>query len=789
MRNRESGRVLCLAALCAATACAPWLGRQPAPVPPAPEAKPPEIVQIDPLVGISELDPYFTEGVAKEAACALAQNRLEDARIGFDAAAVELDSDPELGVRARFLAAYLAQGLGDHARAVAELPALAEELPLVADVALAAAAESALALGKPADAIAYAERVPQDSGFAARAALVRADAMRLDRRFSDAADAYRAFIARWPADERSPEARADLVACLAEIATASTPPSAAQAGEGLALIEALRADAPGGRFTREAGKQEDRLLAVLGREPEVEKRETAAALDAYEAASSLMRRMRHAEAERAYARALRLSRQGGTLACRIRFEQATVVARQRDHARAAALFGAVAEDCRADPNIAVRALYQGGKEHMSADEYEAAVRLFAAVEADFPSHSYADDARLNAARCRLALGDREGFAELLKSLPDAYPNGDMRGEALWSLAFDALGRGDDETARDALSRYHEEYPVEEGWYAAGRSGYWLGRVDEQLGRTDEAIAAYEHVVATAPLTYYMVLANAHLSALDPERAESLLEGLAPAGEATAPRFERALLEETPGLAEAVELMRLGLAPLARGEFERILARKETPASVHWFAAALFRRAGEFTAAKELTGGGDAGWERRYPAGSDFVYWTLAFPAAWEAEVGAAAAESGVPRELLWAVMREESGFSASVESWANAVGLMQLILPTARSMAKRISLGAPVTAKSLRDPTVNIRLGAAYLAYLGEKFGGNPALVIAGYNAGEGAVKKWLAAKPGGDLDMFVETIPYAQTRGYTKRVLASLATYRFLYGPGRTVFAPPLTL
>ncbi|MCK9464212.1 MAG: lytic transglycosylase domain-containing protein, partial [Proteobacteria bacterium] len=505
------------------------------------------------------------------------------------------------------------------------------------------------------------------------------------------------------------------------------------------------------------------------------------------AAAALMRRMRHEDAEKAYGRALKLAREGGDLSCRIRFERATVVFRQRDHARAAPLFEEVAASCRANPGIAVKALYQGGRASMSADRLDDAIRLFGAVEADFPTNSLADDARLHAARSWLALGDRAQFESLVTSLPDAYPRGDMRGEALWSLAFDALGRGENETARAALGRYHEEFPVEEGWYAAGRSGYWLGRAEELLGREDAAIAAYEHVIASAPLTYYMVLAHARLAALDPTRTETLLDSLAPPGGAPTTRFERALIDGTPGLAEAVELVRLGLYSRARREFDRILADRGTSPSVHWIAAALFRRAGEFTAAKELSSGHGADWQRRYPAGSDLVYWTLAFPTAFEAEVDAAAAESGVDRALLWAIMREESGFAAGVESWANAVGLMQLILPTARSMAKRLKLEAKINGKTLRDPATNIRLGAAYLAYLDEEFDGHPALAIAGYNAGEGAVKKWLAAKPGQSLDMFVEGIPFSQTRGYAKRVLATFATYRFLYGGERSVVVPPL--
>jgi soluble lytic murein transglycosylase len=90
---------------------------------------------------------------------------------------------------------------------------------------------------------------------------------------------------------------------------------------------------------------------------------------------------------------------------------------------------------------------------------------------------------------------------------------------------------------------------------------------------------------------------------------------------------------------------------------------------------------------------------------------------------------------------------------------------------------------------VNIALGSAYLGHLKGKFKGHPALMIAGYNAGEGAVQKWLKERPGAELDMFVEDIPYSQTRGYTKRVIATLATYLYLYGDGQHILELDLTL
>ena len=127
-------------------------------------------------------------------------------------------------------------------------------------------------------------------------------------------------------------------------------------------------------------------------------------------------------------------------------------------------------------------------------------------------------------------------------------------------------------------------------------------------------------------------------------------------------------------------------------------------------------------------------------------------------------------------MREESAFVAGVESRANAIGLMQLILPTAKSMAARIKVTA--TPETLRKPETNIRLGAAFLSILMKEFK-EPILAIPGYNAGGGAIRGWLANHPGVPLDVFVESFGAQETRDYARKVFESYAAYRYLYGTG----------
>ena len=103
---------------------------------------------------------------------------------------------------------------------------------------------------------------------------------------------------------------------------------------------------------------------------------------------------------------------------------------------------------------------------------------------------------------------------------------------------------------------------------------------------------------------------------------------------------------------------------------------------------------------------------------------------------------------------------------------------TARALARQLGIRSYQTAR-LYEPVVNIRIGGTYLGQLYAKFQ-HPALALASYNAGPGAVSGWMKARGGLPLDVFVEEIPLDETRGYVKRCLRSFAAYQFLYSNGR---------
>lgn len=162
-----------------------------------------------------------------------------------------------------------------------------------------------------------------------------------------------------------------------------------------------------------------------------------------------------------------------------------------------------------------------------------------------------------------------------------------------------------------------------------------------------------------------------------------------------------------------------------------------------------------------------------PSGRARWVWDCAFPQPYEAAVREAEAKENLPIGLVHGVMRQESAFDPDVVSPARAVGLMQLLPETAKAVAERES--SKYEPALLTRPEVNVHLGGRYLRELGEKFENDPLRVAGSYNAGPEAMTRWQGRSAGLDLEVFVESIPYTETRGYVARVMENMARYALL--------------
>ncbi|MEZ5565680.1 MAG: lytic transglycosylase domain-containing protein [Gammaproteobacteria bacterium] len=150
---------------------------------------------------------------------------------------------------------------------------------------------------------------------------------------------------------------------------------------------------------------------------------------------------------------------------------------------------------------------------------------------------------------------------------------------------------------------------------------------------------------------------------------------------------------------------------------------------------------------------------------------MRFPIVERKTVERESAANGLDPVWTLALIRAESAWQTDARSPANAWGLMQLLPTTGKRMARELGVDWRGTS-TLLDPATNIRLGTRYLAQQAERFDGSPWLATAAYNAGPTPVTRWLSERGALPPDIFIETIPYRETREYVMRVLAFSAIY-----------------
>lgn len=169
------------------------------------------------------------------------------------------------------------------------------------------------------------------------------------------------------------------------------------------------------------------------------------------------------------------------------------------------------------------------------------------------------------------------------------------------------------------------------------------------------------------------------------------------------------------------------------------------------------------------------------SGNLWNHLSIRFPLAYEDAVIEASAKTSVTPDFIYAVARQESAFAEKARSSAGAMGLMQLMPATARTTAARN--GIKMKIKDLYDPEHNIQLGGLYLNELLEKYNGNRILAAAAYNAGPHRVARWMGDNPERlPYDIWIETIPFKETRGYVQNVLAFSVIYGYRLGQPRNL-------
>lgn len=732
------------------------------------------------------LEPFFKSGAAKQGVDKFREEDWSGAEASFKRAIHKMSRGTPERLAATYMLALARENQGNWSDAGPLFEDLYTHYPKLAAYHAYHAARCRLRRGDASGALEWAGRVPRKSVPEAESALIRIDALRALSRWDDALAALDAYLERFPNGPRRAEALFKKGEAMEKVAAARTPPAGDEVlPDVTAIYRRVWAEAPVEAWSERAA---DRIAELAKPLPP----DLAKLVRTHVASEWVARGMRffddnrNVESEAAFTSALAAPGLDADLECRARYHRAQSVWKQRQRPRAAPLFDEAEAACNRAGNrdLHAKALYQGARCYASTGARAEATARFARIEAEHADHSYADDARVREAELATDAGDDQEAARLLAEIPTLYPKGDLLNEALWRLAFAAWRAGRTDDALHWLDENLRLVPHEEIWYAEGRVQYWKGRVFERQGKTADACAWYERAVREYPLSVYALLGLRRLQSLDEHAEAALVKHLRAKIHKVPPwTFAARPLFGDAGFLRAVELARMGQGSDARRELAKL--GLETSADKHravktgpddgdllWITAILLDRGGVWAASHSIPRYGVTGYRLAYPEGLGVAKWKLSYPRAFPELVKKNARANGLPEALQLAIMREESAFSPRTESFANAIGLTQMLVKTAR----RFSNGAPVTREVLLDPSRNVEIGSRFLGFLWQHFAATPPLAIAGYNAGEGAVERWLGERGNLAMDEFMETIPYDETRNYTKRVLASFFAYSWLY-------------
>ena len=404
------------------------------------------------------------------------------------------------------------------------------------------------------------------------------------------------------------------------------------------------------------------------------------------------------------------------------------------------------------------------------DEYIRGVRAFVDRQPD-PTFAHA---ALNDLGTHHILADNDDkAAAVFTENYDRYPNGAFAGRAAWKAGWYAFEQDNyAETIRlfESAAAGLRRSDYRSGWV------YWAARAHERMGHREQATAGYLQTIADYRNSYYGREAEKILEDYRAAKRPAGAGPVVPISRLAPVTFDHGAPPSNAALVQT--LLSAQLFADAIGEIRRIQRLEANSAMTEATLAYAYYRKGDLRF-------GINAMKRAYPQymaeGGDALPRELRmvlFPVAHWDLIQKYSALHKLDPFLIAALVAQESTFDAGVKSAANAWGLMQILPSTGRQYARILKIPRFTTA-TLTNPEINVKIGTAYFADKIREFGG-VAPALASYNAGETPVRRWLAARPGVDRDEFIDSITYAETQGYVKKIIGTAEDYRILYRANR---------
>jgi len=381
--------------------------------------------------------------------------------------------------------------------------------------------------------------------------------------------------------------------------------------------------------------------------------------------------------------------------------------------------------------------------------------LYYQIHLQYPSSKLAAEGLYNAARLNQINENTERAVKIYDVLIRTYPKSKYAEDGAWYLGWIYYRKG---MYREALGTF-SAFTDSSSTFNASNARYWKARTLEKQGKTVEAQAEYTALAALTTPTYHSYLAQKK-TGKRPSYQNMNPESISLSSTANS-RKEKTML-----------LIRLGMLDEAKLETQKMQEEANTQEEFV-LVSLLYSKVDDYDNSIKVAQG------IGLPQAN-----TLSFPRGYKDIVKAYARKYGVDELLVYSIMREESRFRKDVVSPADAVGLMQLIPRTARTVARQIGISG-FTVEMLTIPRINIEMGIYYFKQVLDEFNGDVELALASYNAGPHRAADWKVRFYGLDKDEFIEEVPFRETRNYIRRILRSYGAYKAIYGPASAEASP----
>ena len=442
------------------------------------------------------------------------------------------------------------------------------------------------------------------------------------------------------------------------------------------------------------------------------------------------------------------------------------------------------------PELAAQRLYDIGEMQRAADDEDGFLKTVDQIRQAAPTSVWLQQALLSAGNIYLLRKDYDKAIDYYRELEQRFPNGPRAPYSHWKVAWLSLRQGRLADAKAGFEQQIARYPNSTEVPAAL---YWRARLAEEDGDAAMAAAHYQKVSERFRNYYYGSLARDRVSKLRlpavSEHADSPGGGASDA-DGDPPHY--ALLEHLPAIsgfpaikddAPPEDNLRLEKARLLENGGLLDFAVRELKAAADdpnasWLPAEIARMyqdAGRYDAAVEALKRAVPNYFALDLATLPRSYWEALFPKPYWPDLKKFSSANGLDPYLVASLIRQESEFNPGAVSAKNALGLMQLLPKVGRGVARQVRLRHYSTPQ-LFNPSINMQLGTRYFRSMVDQFGGFE-YALAAYNAGDDRVKDWQSAGKYRDVQEFVESIPFTETREYVQAIMRNANVYKQLYG------------